>query len=142
MQEVFIVVHRRLDSYDEVSRITTWLYGICMRVAAGHRRKAHVRRERAVSEVPEESPILDYASNDSPEEAAMRRVERGAVPTLTRFRAERRLHAERLRVHFGYLAAVDQVDEQRTFAIGHAGFERTAVLNRPDHLRGRGIDDR
>ena len=71
LQEVFIVVHRRLDSFDGVSRITTWLYGICMRVAAAHRRKAHVRRERAVEEVPEEN--MDRTGQESPEEAAMRK---------------------------------------------------------------------
>lgn len=67
LQEVFIVVHRRLDSYDGTSKVSTWLYGIAMRVAAAFRRRAHVRRERAVDEVPErDDPGL------SPEELASR----------------------------------------------------------------------
>ena len=45
LQEVFVVVHRRLDSYDGTSKPTTWLFGICLRVAAAHRRRAHVRYE-------------------------------------------------------------------------------------------------
>lgn len=71
LQEVFIVVHRRLDSYDGTSKMTTWLFGIAMRVAAAHRRRAHVRRERAVEEVPEDTTSTN--PTESPEEAAMRR---------------------------------------------------------------------
>ena len=47
-QEVFLVVHRRLSSFTGESAITTWLYEICFRVAAGYRRKAHFRREELV----------------------------------------------------------------------------------------------
>ena len=44
-QEVFLVVHRRLASFNGQCAITTWLFEICFRVAAGYRRKAHFRRE-------------------------------------------------------------------------------------------------
>jgi RNA polymerase sigma-70 factor, ECF subfamily len=37
--DVFVVAHRRLDSFDRSSRMTTWLFGICMRVAANYRRR-------------------------------------------------------------------------------------------------------
>ena len=47
-QEVFLVVHRRLRTFTGQSAITTWLYEICFRVAAGYRRKAHFRREELV----------------------------------------------------------------------------------------------
>jgi RNA polymerase sigma-70 factor (ECF subfamily) len=49
-QEVFLVVHRRLPSFAGQSALTTWLYEICFRVAAGYRRKAHFRREELVSD--------------------------------------------------------------------------------------------
>ena len=39
VQDVFLIVHRRLESYDRRSRVTTWLFGICMRVAANYRRR-------------------------------------------------------------------------------------------------------
>lgn len=68
MQEVFIVVHRRLASFDGASALSTWLFGICLRVAAAHRRRAHVRRERASSD-SEERFALD--SGDDPERAAI-----------------------------------------------------------------------
>lgn len=45
-QEVFLVVHRRLRTFTGQSALTTWLYEICFRVAAGYRRKAHFRREQ------------------------------------------------------------------------------------------------
>jgi RNA polymerase sigma-70 factor, ECF subfamily len=47
-QEVFLVVHRRLHTFNGQCALTTWLYEICFRVAAGYRRKAHFRREELV----------------------------------------------------------------------------------------------
>jgi RNA polymerase sigma-70 factor (ECF subfamily) len=55
LQEVFVVVNRRLDSFDGSSRMTTWLFGICVRVAAAHRRRARLRHERVRRGVPERS---------------------------------------------------------------------------------------
>ncbi len=45
LQEVFLVAHRRADSFDGTSKATTWLFSICAKVASTHRRRAHVRRE-------------------------------------------------------------------------------------------------
>lgn len=47
-QEVFLVVHRRLRTFNGQCALTTWLYEICFRVAAGYRRRAHFRREELV----------------------------------------------------------------------------------------------
>ena len=35
MQEVFVVVHKKLGAFRGASSITTWLYGIALRVALG-----------------------------------------------------------------------------------------------------------
>ncbi len=55
-QEVFVTVHRKLGDFAGRSALRTWIYGICLRVASDHRRKAHVRRERAA-----EDPARDLA---------------------------------------------------------------------------------
>ena len=43
VQDVFLVVHRRLGEFEGRSKVSTWLYGICYRVARDRRRLAHVR---------------------------------------------------------------------------------------------------
>jgi RNA polymerase sigma-70 factor (ECF subfamily) len=45
VQDVFVVVHAKLASFEHRSRLSTWIYGICMRVAQARRRRAHVTRE-------------------------------------------------------------------------------------------------
>lgn len=55
-QEVFVTVHRKLGDFAGRSTLRTWIYGICLRVASDHRRKAHVRRERTA-----EDPARDVA---------------------------------------------------------------------------------
>lgn len=56
LQEVFLVVHRRLDSYDGSCAVTTWLFGICLRAASDHRRRAWRRREHVGDAPVEEQP--------------------------------------------------------------------------------------
>jgi RNA polymerase sigma-70 factor (ECF subfamily) len=43
-QEVFLVVHRRLDTLRPDVKPTTWLFGITANVVKAHRRKLHVSR--------------------------------------------------------------------------------------------------
>jgi len=78
MQETFVVVHRRLDTWDRTSKITTWLFGVAMRVAAAFRRKAHVRRERATEGVGE----MDADPGLSPEDLAARREARRKLEAI------------------------------------------------------------
>jgi len=43
-QEVFLVVARKLDTYDGSSLVSTWLYGITLNVVRAQRRRYRVRR--------------------------------------------------------------------------------------------------
>ena len=53
-QEVFLVVHRRLDDYDGRASVRAWIYGICVRKASEHRRLAYQRRERTSETLPDD----------------------------------------------------------------------------------------
>ena len=62
-QEVFVVVMRKLEEYEPRASIKSWLYGICIRTAAAHRRKAPVRRE-----VPTDQP--EHEGSERPPDAS------------------------------------------------------------------------
>lgn len=46
-QDVFVIAHKRLHTYNRDAKLSAWLYGICLRSVAAHRRRAFRRRERA-----------------------------------------------------------------------------------------------
>jgi len=67
-QEVFIVVARKLDERSGESSLTTWLYGVAVRIAANYRRKAHRRHEELTDAIPE-TPRDSDATEGDPERA-------------------------------------------------------------------------
>jgi RNA polymerase sigma-70 factor (ECF subfamily) len=52
LQEVFVVVHRRLGDYREQDKMRAWLYAISTRVVRDHRRRV-ARRHEDLREVPD-----------------------------------------------------------------------------------------
>jgi len=70
-QDVFVVVHRKLATFDHQSRISSWLYGICLRVASDRRRRAPNRYE-AVGEEFDDAPTSGPSAE--PWEASERRA--------------------------------------------------------------------
>ena len=63
-QDVFMVVHRRLDTFDRRARVSTWLFGICMRVAANYRRRRRWTREVLSGGLEDERPATLTAADD------------------------------------------------------------------------------
>jgi RNA polymerase sigma-70 factor (ECF subfamily) len=66
VQDVFVVVQRRLPDFEQRSALATWLYGIALRVAKDHRRR-HVKRG---IEVPSHDDALVGTAPD-PRQAAL-----------------------------------------------------------------------
>jgi RNA polymerase sigma-70 factor, ECF subfamily len=52
VQDVFVVVHRRLAEWEGRAAITTWLFAIARRVASTHRRRGSADRTEALVEEP------------------------------------------------------------------------------------------
>ncbi len=47
VHDVFVTVHRSLDSYDPARPLRPWLFGVAFRISSDFRRKAHHHREVA-----------------------------------------------------------------------------------------------
>ncbi len=45
VQDVFLVVYRKLGAFEGRAKMTTWLFGICLRVASDRRRLAYERHQ-------------------------------------------------------------------------------------------------
>jgi len=107
VQDVFVVVHRRLDSFEGRSSPRTWLFGIVLRVARDQRRAARRKRshglvptgETDTEAVPDASPspfdaaargeavrvlyaILDDLEDDKREVLVMADLEQVTVPEI------------------------------------------------------------
>ena len=72
-QDVFLVVHRRWDSYDASwSSVETWLFGILLRVARNHRRSLR-RRGALVALSVKEAPTSALIAEEGPADQVARR---------------------------------------------------------------------
>jgi len=63
-QEVFLCAHRLLPTFEQRCSVTTWLYGICVRVASTHRRRLMRRREQ-LTDAPPDSGSSGQLSADA-----------------------------------------------------------------------------
>ena len=71
-QEAFIVVQRRLHTFDGSGQMTTWLFGICMGLASNYRRWRRWKVEVLSGERADERPASSMLSD----ELLIRREER------------------------------------------------------------------
>ena len=60
LQDVFVVVHRKLATFRGPARLQTWLFAIARRVASHYRRAAG--RAQRTEAIDEAAPIVDTAS--------------------------------------------------------------------------------
>ncbi len=83
-QEVFVVVHRKLDEYDTQRPLKPWLAGITHRIAAQERRRAKHRREALTDTQKLMSDLPDTALDPeaSAQVAERRRRVAAALDTL------------------------------------------------------------
>jgi RNA polymerase sigma-70 factor, ECF subfamily len=71
-QEVFVIVHRKLSTFDATATMRTWLFGIARRVAADHRKRAHMRRETLAA--PSELDVNQARTPDESDALELRRA--------------------------------------------------------------------
>lgn len=93
VQDVFMVVHRRLTDFDGKSALSTWLFAIAFRVACDHRRKH--KRASVTDPLDEDAQQLAGHGAPSPAESAE--------------------HAQRLRALYEALDALD--DDKRALIV-------------------------
>lgn len=65
VQDVFIVVHRRLGEFEGRSSLKTWVFGILLRVVSDHRRT--LRRKGGLAPLPDEDVL--HGGSEGPAEA-------------------------------------------------------------------------
>src|SRR5580658_8971322 len=72
VQEVFVIVHRRLSAFEGHSSMRTWLFGIILNVVRAHRRSLRTKHPHMLSAAPtvDVERLVDGAAG--PQEAAMR----------------------------------------------------------------------
>lgn len=74
VQETFVVVHRRLSTYDQSQPLRAWLWGIARNVAHNQRRTAsrELRRRDALADEPSDS--VDSSLEDAADKNVVREV--------------------------------------------------------------------
>lgn len=106
VQDVFVVVHRRLAEWEGRAAITTWLFAIARRVASVHRRRA----DKRTRELPMEQ--IDEHGEQAPSGAA------GADPFADLSRAQAAATV---------LAILERLDEDKRIVFALVELEQLSV---------------
>jgi len=76
VQDVFLVIHRRLPEFEGRSSLRTWIFGIVMRVASRQREQLRSRAQRFA---PLPDPVLETLSPSSAQDPFDRLVQQQAA---------------------------------------------------------------
>jgi RNA polymerase sigma-70 factor (ECF subfamily) len=87
LQDVFIVVHRRLAEFDGRHAVRTWLFEIALRVASDHRKKQRRMKARHASLVDD----LPHPDGDPSAHGERAEVTRAVLRTLERLSDAQRM---------------------------------------------------
>lgn len=82
LQDVLVVVHRRLDSFEGRGTLRSWLYGVAVRVAREHRRRRSLQRRVFRFFAPEEQDDIVDARAVDPQRSAEHAQELGRLDAL------------------------------------------------------------
>jgi RNA polymerase sigma-70 factor (ECF subfamily) len=107
VQDVFVVVHRRLAEWEGRAAITTWLFAIARRVASVHRRRADKRTR--------ELPIEQIAAHG---DARVAQGAAGADPFADLSRAQAAATV---------MAILEQIDEDKRIVFALVELEQLSV---------------
>lgn len=82
--DVFVIAHRRFHEFSGTVKVNSWLFGICLRVAANYRRRARFRYELAAGAMTQDEGVIPLApASGRPDQQALRReAERRAEAIL------------------------------------------------------------
>ncbi|HEY3594264.1 MAG TPA: sigma-70 family RNA polymerase sigma factor [Polyangiaceae bacterium] len=81
--DVFVIAHRKLPEFDKRTQVNAWLFGICVRVAANYRRRAHIRLEQASGSLnQEDGPNVAAPEWTHPDQEFVRRETRARVEAI------------------------------------------------------------
>jgi RNA polymerase sigma-70 factor (ECF subfamily) len=89
VQDVFLVVHRRLPEWQGRAQITTWLFAIARRVASTHRRRAVRRTEELTEHIA--APAEAAAAGDPFAEASRAQAAAQVMAILERLDDDKRM---------------------------------------------------
>lgn len=136
-QDVFVVVHEKLDRFDRARPLRPWVLGICVKVAAKYRRRAHVQRE-TTTDAP--FAITEPLQPRALEARQARELLEHILARLTDEQREVFVLFELQELPMAEVAAIVEVPLQTAYSRLHAA--RKHVDAQIERLQSRGPEDR